>query len=378
MKSLATSAAGIVVLLLLVAPVVAMADSVSLNTGAGSYSGSQTITISGTITPAASGVNVFIQTSNPQGTLVDAASVTTNPTTGAFTYSLVAGGSSSWISGTYTVTATSPTASGTTSFTYNSGAPTAGAAISLLVEAPALVWPGQSVSVAALPLWNNGSMASVSFPVAAYYTPAGAVVNLPAPTAASNGLYVWTWTLAAGSPDGAYFVYLEANNTASGLTAWAMSEFQVNSLIANSTSISGLATTLAGWNNSLTNLQSYIGGQFTSLQTFIGTQIASTNTAVAGVSTTLGSQLATINSGITGLGQSLTSLTTAVGNVQTSVNSVNTAVGGVQSTASSIQTTVSTVNTNTGNLSTLGTVLYIAVLLAAIVIVLEIVILIRK
>jgi hypothetical protein len=86
----------------------------------------QQIPISGTVTPApgASGYGVTIEVTNPSG-LYFVASTAVNATTGAFSYTLVTGSPAGlWGNGTYTVTAiyatsaSGPTYTGMTTFTY--------------------------------------------------------------------------------------------------------------------------------------------------------------------------------------------------------------------------------------------------------------------
>jgi hypothetical protein len=98
--------------------------TVSVQTDAASYSAAQTITTSGTVSPAP-GPNtaVVVTIKNPAGTVVDIGDDPVNPSTGAYTQVTVAGGSSAWIAGTYSVNATwggnSSTATMTTTFTYS-------------------------------------------------------------------------------------------------------------------------------------------------------------------------------------------------------------------------------------------------------------------
>jgi hypothetical protein len=86
----------------------------------------QQIPINGTVTPApgASGYGVTIEVTNPSG-LYFVASTAVNATTGAFSYTLVTGSPAGlWGNGTYTVTAiyatsaSGPTYTGKTTFTY--------------------------------------------------------------------------------------------------------------------------------------------------------------------------------------------------------------------------------------------------------------------
>jgi len=93
-----------------------------------SYYSGQTIGISGGVHPLGSTAGpgpdtaVFLRISNPNGTLVAIGDAPVNATTGAFMYSVVAGGTSSWVPGTYTVNATwgayPPAVYGTTTFAF--------------------------------------------------------------------------------------------------------------------------------------------------------------------------------------------------------------------------------------------------------------------
>ena len=100
------------------------AYTVSVSPSSGSYSGSQTIQLTGTVSPApGSGTSATIDVLNPSGTLVRTDDVSVNGTTGAFSDSFVAGGTN-WINGEYTVVVTweltisGPTYTGTASFAY--------------------------------------------------------------------------------------------------------------------------------------------------------------------------------------------------------------------------------------------------------------------
>lgn len=125
MKTLPTLAATALVLALLAAPMaVSAAGSITFSspaTGA-SYKGTQSYSITGTVSPAPSQADgVFIQVKNPSGSVVDAGSVSVTQSTGAFTYATATGGGSAWVTGTYTITATdSFGATGSVAFSYTS------------------------------------------------------------------------------------------------------------------------------------------------------------------------------------------------------------------------------------------------------------------
>src|ERR1700730_1996971 len=82
--------------------------SITVQTDKPFYNGSQPITISGTITPAAGTANtaVILAIKNPAGAQVDIRNAPVNAATGAYSSLGVAGGSASWIPGTYSINAT--------------------------------------------------------------------------------------------------------------------------------------------------------------------------------------------------------------------------------------------------------------------------------
>src|SRR2546426_11305666 len=82
------------------------ATTVSVMTDKPSYSGSDTIMITGTITPAPppNATSAFVTVMNPNGKVV-APSPAQVGNNGKFHYTFGAGGTSNWISGTYTVNA---------------------------------------------------------------------------------------------------------------------------------------------------------------------------------------------------------------------------------------------------------------------------------
>ena len=123
MKTLPTLAAVAIAMALVLSPmVVNAAGSVTFTSPASgaSYTGSQSYTISGTISPAPTQADqVGLTVKNPTGQTVDLASVTVS--SGSFSYSTAVGGTAAWVTGTYTITALdSYGATGTATFTYTS------------------------------------------------------------------------------------------------------------------------------------------------------------------------------------------------------------------------------------------------------------------
>lgn len=238
-----------------------------------SFKGTQSYTIAGTVSPAP-GVadNVFITVKNPSGTTVDAASVSVTPSTGAFTYSTATGGSSYWVSGTYTITATdSYGATGTTTFSYTAVAPpSAGPAVSLVVDAVAAspVAPGSTVGVSVLIYWSNGTLVNkVSFAGSHYHNPSGTPTPLGSPTQVGPGMFWFTISLPSNSATGLYAVHIKANAT--GTIGYAQAGFTVADL-ATGSSQSAIQTSLTGITNTLsqvTSSLSSISGALGTLQT---------------------------------------------------------------------------------------------------------------
>ena len=108
---------------LLVSPMLALAaGSITFTSPASgtTYKGTQSYAITGAVSPIPSQPdNVFISVKNPSGTTVDSGFASVSLSTGTFTYSTATGGTSNWISGTYTISATdSYGATGSTTFAY--------------------------------------------------------------------------------------------------------------------------------------------------------------------------------------------------------------------------------------------------------------------
>ena len=111
-----------IVAALVLSPMVSAAGSITFSspTSGSSFKDSQSYSIAGTVSPIPGQADsAFISVKNPSGVTVDAGSVAVNPSTGGFTYSTAVGGSASWVTGTYTITATdSYGATGSTTFSY--------------------------------------------------------------------------------------------------------------------------------------------------------------------------------------------------------------------------------------------------------------------
>jgi len=130
MKPLPLLVAAAIVAALVLSPLALGAGSISFSSPASSasYKGTQSYSITGAVSPIPTQPdNVFITVKNPSGLTVDAASVSVAQSTGTFTYPTATGGSSNWVTGTYTITAADSfgaTGSGSFSYTGASAAPT--------------------------------------------------------------------------------------------------------------------------------------------------------------------------------------------------------------------------------------------------------------
>jgi hypothetical protein len=121
MKTLPAIAAVSIAMALLLVPLAASAaGSITFTSPAAgaSYTGSQGYTIAGTVSPVPTQADeVGITVKNPAGQIVDQDTATV--TSGAFSYSTAVGGTASWTSGIYTITAIdSFGATGSITFTY--------------------------------------------------------------------------------------------------------------------------------------------------------------------------------------------------------------------------------------------------------------------
>lgn len=88
-------------------PAHAAGYSVSLQTDRSSYSGTQPIVVTGTVSPPpGEGTAVIISITDPTGALADVYEAVPDPATGAFSYTSHPGGNPAWTSGTFTVNAT--------------------------------------------------------------------------------------------------------------------------------------------------------------------------------------------------------------------------------------------------------------------------------
>lgn len=307
MKTIPALIATVLVLALIFTPLAAhAAGSITFSSpAAGSaYKGTQSYSITGVITPAP-GVadSAFITVKNPNGQTVDATSASANPSTGGFTYATATGGSSNWVTGTYTISATdSYGATGSTTFTYT--APTGGPPTGLTIQAQAssLVLPGDTATVSALVMQNGGLISGANF-TGSWLWAAGATSPSPlgSPTAGPAGTYEWNIPVASSAKAGLYAVYLGV--TLNGATVWTQTGFTVSSSVAPASGFTSLNTAVSGLATTLGQMQTTLGGINTALsgvsaaQTTMQTSLTNIGTQVTGLAG-LSDQLKSASSGI--------------------------------------------------------------------------------
>ena len=381
MKTLRTIAAILVAVALVFGPTVAFAagETVTVATNSGTYAGAAVIQVTGTVTPAPASANtaVVVTTRGPAGA-VDTGTATVATGTGAYSYTLVAGGSTMWVSGTFTVNATyggpGGTGSTTTTFAYTAtgtGGGGGSTAVSVQVSASTPAVAGQQEYVGILTSFaGNGSLAAVTFQTIHYHTPAGTLVTLcssatgPAGctgtfTTIHKGFYTINFTIPASAGTGGYFVH-----------AWT------NAPIVAGQGLASFTVQTAGSGNGVNPDTAALAQIQTSL-TAIQTSISGLSSSIAVLTTGFG----TLNTGI----QQVTTNTNGLSGITAQLNTISTGVTGITNTLSGLSTNLTIVNGIGTQLSQLNTAVsnnqtYVLVVaaLAAITLVLELAILVRK
>jgi hypothetical protein len=176
----------------------ASTSTMVLNANAVSYSGQTSITYSGTITPVPTvASSVVLTTTGPSGT-VDIGTASVSTTTGSFSYTLVSGGSSNWVSGTYIVNGTwganGNTGTARTSFSYTSGG-----SVTVSFYTAQRIYSGADTII----ISGDVSPAPTSGNTAVVLTvenPSGTNVNInPASVAAGTGAFIYSFVAGGTS-----------------------------------------------------------------------------------------------------------------------------------------------------------------------------------
>jgi len=393
MKSLSAITAALIATLLVLSPALATAaGTISVSTDKSAYSGSALITISGTVSPApASGSNaVGITVTNPVAQTILVQQAFASTTTGAYSYQFQANGQpSQWPTGTYDVSvALTGYTTGSTTFTYtsSSGGVSSGLSLSASAVAATPLYAGQTAQVEAWVYWSTGKPATSATFTAWLVSPSGSASPI---TAAATGVtgaagaYWWNIPLASSASDGLYAVILNASATNAGTTYWAYTQtsFTVNSQIASVGSVTAAETSL---NTALTGISTSLSG-ITSSENGLTSSLSSLTTTVNGISSGLTSLTTTVNgiqTGLTSLTSTVNGMNTAIGQIQTGISSLQTAVGNVQTAANAAQQSAAAAQSSAKSASdaigNVSTYVLVVVVIAAITLVLELAILVRK
>jgi len=388
MKPIPALVATALAVALVLSPMVAFAaGSISFSSpvSGASYSGSQSYTISGTVSPTPTQAdNVVISVTNPTGQVVDADLATVSLTTGAFSYSTAVGGSTYWTSGTYTISASDDFgATGTTTFSYTSSSTSTVSGLVFEAQASSLVLPGDTAMVSALVVSSGTPVSGANFSGSWLWTPGStSPTPLGSATAGPAGTYEWSIPISSTAPSGLYAVYLSL--TYSGSRTWTMADFTVSSSVASNSALGSLSSQLGSLSSmvnatqaavsslagSVSNILAVAGATSTSVG-IISTGVTNMQSQINSISTTLGTVSTNVGSIATAVGQiqgSLSSLSTAVGNAQSAANSAASSAAAAQSAANDAKTAIN--NTSTYVLA--------VVVIVAITLVLELAILVRK
>jgi len=411
MKTLPILGTGLLAVLLVLGPSAAFAaTTLTVVPGQSSYSDSNTISISGTVSPTPSvASNVVLTITNPSGAIVDVSSNPVSTTTGTYSYAVVAGGTPSWTAGTYTIKAvwgaSGQSASATATFTYTPSSTTAAAVTPYLVvqaQATTPVFAGQTVQLAVLVEWNNGTLACANpcFGTVYVYTPSGTQKTIYDPTNSSTnpitvrtGFFVWSWTVPSSATDGMYAVHAWASVTSGAATyqGQGLTSYTVNSQLASSSQVSAIKSELDTVSSTVQSVSSSVSSLSSSLSTIttgiqgVGKNVTSLSSALTSMNSGLTTAIGNVQSAVTGLGGSITTLSNNVGGLSSSLTTIGNNVNQLMSSVSSLSTSVgslsglsSQMNSLSASISTNQTYVLVVAALAAITLVLELAILVRK
>ncbi len=292
-------AVGMLIAFLALAPSLAFGqNTISVTTDKTAYAGTAVIHITGTVSPAPGAGTAALITVNNQrtGLLVDRAAATVAASTGAFSHDTTAGGPS-WTTDTYVVTASwgatpsSTPITATATFSYTAAAaPGAPGALQLLMnvgaETPLL--PGQAGKIIAQVYWNNGTLADVTFIVPHFHPPTGPhgllgdPTNLPGHT---KGMYFWSFP--AQTDPGAYAVHLTATAAAGGsnFTVQGLTVITVSDKLAAASDLAALKTSLGTLSTDLATAKSSLSSDIAAARSSADAAKASADAAKSAVDT---------------------------------------------------------------------------------------------
>jgi uncharacterized protein YoxC len=334
-------------------------------------------TIAGQVSPAQSGAdNLFIKVTSPTGTIVDAVNAPVTPTSGAFSYATTSG--TSWVSGTYTITASDSygaTGSETFNFVAKTPPPSSGVALLAWATASTPINGGTSASVEATVAWNNGTVVKSTTFTGVVITPDGKVSTLGSPTAVSGAPGAFWWTIpTTSSQTGMWVVMMTASTGKYGV--FTQTSFTVSD-IATATSQASMAQSITALSSTLTSIQSSLSA--------VSQAVSGVQSSVSGVATQLNSLpslIRTAGDKAGNLTSTLNTISSGITQLQGSVTSLGNQLSGVTTAANAAQSAAASANTAAGNakdaINSTSTYVLVVVVIAAITLVLELAILVRK
>jgi len=256
--------------------------------------------------------------------------------------------------------------------------------LSIQIAAPTFVTSGATTTLYLVTTYE-GELVDVTFTSQQYQSSSSSAVNIPSPTKIQTGFYFIEFT--APTTIGTYGVLVQAEyQNLDGRTVTANSETALT--VAN---LSTESTTLA-LSDKLSQTDSKLSGQIEGLQGSLTSQIKSAQTAIVsaiGLSEgSLKAELTDLNSAINDVKSSVNDAQNAIISGLGSINtddlenkldqiksSISSSISGVESDVQEIGDQVTSIN---AGVSTSATFAYVVTALAAIVLVLELAILVRR
>jgi hypothetical protein len=326
MKTLRTIATVLLAAFMVLAPLAAVAagETVTVATNSTTYAGASVIQVTGTVSPAPASSNtaVVVTTKGPSG-VVDTGPASVATGTGAYSYTFVAGGSTMWTTGTYTVNATyggpGGTGSATSTFTYTASSSGGGSGLSnyfmsVSIQATTPVPQGGAVGISVLTSSPTGTLDDVKTwsPFHIHY-PDGTLHNVCQLANSTNcvgtltrvhtGFYYVNFTLASSALTGLYSIHAGTTD-ANGVTGEGLGTFTVVTPSSSGGSTGGGSSTVT----TTVTVTSGTGGTSTSSD---AAALAAIQTQLGGMSTTLNG----ISTGVSGITNTLSGLSTGLANV---------------------------------------------------------------
>ncbi|MEM0288121.1 MAG: hypothetical protein QXG05_08155 [Nitrososphaerota archaeon] len=198
---------------------------------------------------------------------------------------------------------------------------------------------------------------------------------------------------------------IQQTNMLNQLNALSSSVSSLNTSVSKGfssvqSSISSLSSSVSSGFSSISSTLGTVQGSISSLSSSVSSGFSSISSSLSTISSTLGSLSSSVSSGFSSISSSLSTISSTLGSLSSSVSSgfssisstlgslsssVSSGFSSISSSLSTISSTLGTVQSNTASIGSLlssvsnvTTYLLVAIVLAAIVLILEIVILVRK